>query len=361
MTPEPEEEVPAARVTMPTRDELDALPADRRLELLALELTRKDTERERRRQNLHQWINSGVLLIGALLAGGSLLATALTLRTGQGELRTAKEGQVTDRYTRATEQLGSPRREVRTAAIYALERITADSPRDRLTIRDVLAAFVREHDPAPNVKRSNLPEEPDADVAAALTVLTRRPPDPPHSPFLDLRTIRAPSATFAPHANLARTDLRDADLTAANLHGADLRAVDLRDGSTLMQVDLSDANLSGAELNSVDLLGANLTRTNLTKTDLRNADLRDADLTGADLRGAHLMGAILHSTTTHGMTELPGANLRNADLRGADLFFTDLHGVDLRGADLRGVQGMTEAEIRKVATVDHTTPLGTPG
>jgi hypothetical protein len=57
-----------AQVKVPTQTELDELPADRRLELLEQGRARADAALARRRQSLHQWINSGVLLIGALLA-----------------------------------------------------------------------------------------------------------------------------------------------------------------------------------------------------------------------------------------------------------------------------------------------------
>jgi hypothetical protein len=52
---------------------------------------------------------------------------------------------VTDRYTKAIEQLGSGKLDVRIGGIYALERIAHDSPRDHPAVLEVLAAFVREH------------------------------------------------------------------------------------------------------------------------------------------------------------------------------------------------------------------------
>ncbi|GAB2802230.1 hypothetical protein GCM10027176_03410 [Actinoallomurus bryophytorum] len=253
------------RITEPTQEELDALPPDRRLELLHRERQRDADERERRRQSRHQWFNSVGILFGVLFTAAGLVATALTWRTGQGELRTAREGQITDRYTKATEQLGSPGRDVRTGAIYALERIAGDSPRDRLTIVDVLAAFVREHDPAASVPAAKLPTEPDTDVLAALTVLGRIP----HSHhFTDLHATRIP-------------------------------------GSQIPTADLSGMNLFAANLSHGDLINAKLRYTNLTHVNLTRADLDSANLTGASLRGADLTGA-----------NLKGTNLSDADLAG---------------------------------------------
>ena len=65
----------------------------------------------------------------------------------------AREGQITDRYTKAIEQLGASdgtgisKLEVRLGGIYALERIARDSERDHRTIMEVLTTYVREHSP----------------------------------------------------------------------------------------------------------------------------------------------------------------------------------------------------------------------
>ena len=101
----------------------------------------------------------------------------------------SREGQVTDRYTKAIEQLGSDKLDVRIGGIYALERIARDSARDHPTVMEVLSAFIREHsreqwhrqpsrDGAdPRLKRFRLggrlvPVRPD--VQAAVTVVGRR-------------------------------------------------------------------------------------------------------------------------------------------------------------------------------------------
>lgn len=78
------------RVAVPTQAELDTLTVKERLDVLEAERQRAAADRERRRQTRHQWINSGVLLIGVILAGGSLLVSAISWRTGQDELRTSR-------------------------------------------------------------------------------------------------------------------------------------------------------------------------------------------------------------------------------------------------------------------------------
>ena len=57
----------------------------------------------------------------------------------------ALQGQVTERYNKAVEQLGSKEIDVRVGGIFASERIARDSARDQPTVMEVLAAFVRDH------------------------------------------------------------------------------------------------------------------------------------------------------------------------------------------------------------------------
>ena len=221
-------------------------------------------------------IRGRVIQLGAgLLAAGALLYTALNFRL-------SREGHVTDRYTRAIEQLGSERLDVRLGAIYALERIMVDSVRDHPTIVEVLAAFIREHSPV-GAATANHPR-PTTDVLAAAAVLGRRPSERKECGGLDLRT------TSLVGANLASANLAGADLTGSDLANANLRSA-----------NLSDTDLTGTNLANADMAGANLTNAfalsaNMRKADLSNADLTDTNLEGACLPGAHLMRARLIRT-----------------------------------------------------------------
>ncbi|WP_168221357.1 pentapeptide repeat-containing protein [Actinomadura sp. WMMA1423] len=208
-------------------------------------------------------------MISAFLASGGLVATAVTIRGDRQQFQLSREGLVAERYGRAAEQLSSSRREVRIAAIYALEKVAADSPRDAITIRDLLGAYVREHDPSLKVEDGQLPPEPETDVSAALAVLSRRPQDPDKSPQLDLHQVRVP------HLHLPSK----AELSNANLGGADLGTASLR------EIDLSKAFLKNANLHDADLSGANLRKSDMRCTYLEKAILARADLRGADVRG----------------------------------------------------------------------------
>jgi len=205
-------------------------------------------------------------------------------RTAEAAQRTAElneQGQVTDRYTKAIEQLGSDKLDVRIGGIYALERIARDSPRDHHTITEVLAAFIRDHSHEQWPPAEDAAEPPARttrpDVLAAATVIGRRSSEMEEQLNLD-------------GANLGGADLTDAFLGAADLTGADLTGA-----------DLTRAILTGA-----NLTGANLTRAHLASANLTDANLASANLTGANLNSADLMGVDFHST------DLTDTDLTNA-------------------------------------------------
>ena len=184
------------------------------------------------------------------LAAGLLAISALVYTARNFTL--SREGQVTDRYTKAIEQLGSDKLDVRIGGIYALERVARDSARDHPTVMEVLTAFIREHSHEPWP-----PSDPGGqerarsirpDVQAAVTVVGRRD---------------------------AKRDIEQINLTGANLTRAYLtRAILIR--ANLTGADLTHANLGGA-----DFGGADLTHANLTYAYLDGADLTYAYLGGA--------------------------------------------------------------------------------
>ncbi len=83
--------------------------------------------------------------LAAQILGGSLLIAGLYFTWRRIEI--AKEEQITERFTRAIDQLGSEKLEIRLGGIYALERIARDSKRDHWTIMEVLMAFVKANSP----------------------------------------------------------------------------------------------------------------------------------------------------------------------------------------------------------------------
>ncbi|MET7721089.1 pentapeptide repeat-containing protein [Streptomyces mirabilis] len=262
--------------------------------------------------------------------GVSTLATAATLFVAlfawvsiqqvQEEQSITREGQITDRYNAAVDNLGNASLDVRLGGIYALQRIMQDSSRDQPTVISVLSAYIRAHATQPK-KPVAEPEPPPRDVGAALTVLGKRDVSHDGAGFVDL------AGAYLPGADLHGADLHGADLSYANLSGA----------------KLVDAKLQGVDLAFANLVSAELTRANMTKAKLSYAILVDAELTGANLTKAKL-NSDPDSTDLHG-SHLSGANLSGAKLSHADLYDTILTHVNLTGADL-SYANLSRADLR---------------
>jgi uncharacterized protein YjbI with pentapeptide repeats len=303
----------------------------------------------------------------ALLAGAiGVIGAIYTART----FALNRAGQLTDRFTKAIEQLGHTELDVRLGGIYALERIARDSKEDHLQVVEVLTAYVREHAPRRDIAGSSLGAHasqvertspqiheagtgaasppPATDVQAVLTVLGRRTlaheQDKP--PRLNLSATNLSGADLGQaqlrRANLSRADLMgvdlgnanviEADFTEAQLSGASLRSADLT-LAVLKGADLGGANLNWANLTSVDITEANLSGAELVNANLSLTDLGGGRFSGAKLRWADLNGAILSGADFSG-ADLSNANLADAGVRGVNLSEADIHDATLSGADL---------------------------
>jgi len=308
----------------------------------------------------------------ALLLG--LYFTWRRVEISQRTLETAQDQQVTERFTRAIDQLGATddngsfQLEIRLGGIYALERIARDSERDHWPIMEVLTAYVRQHAPrrpeggqgdeAEAVVEKKTVEDstddtdttevatPDPDIQAIMTVIRRR------------------TRSFG-HGEPERIHLRETDLTRAELWGAELS------GAEFLGAELWGANLSGANLSGAFFLEANLWGAELSEADLSRADLSGTELLGANLSGANLSDATLHEALLFEVN-LSGADLTDADLTDADLtradlseanfWGADLSGADLSeanlwGADLSGARNVTQAQLEESAAGNEATRL----
>jgi Pentapeptide repeats (8 copies) len=228
-----------------------------------------------------------------LLQGvAGLLLVAGAIATWR-QVQISREGQITERFSRAIDHLGDARAEVRLGGIYTLERIAKDSPADRRTVEAVLVALVRTHapwmaetHPSPTVDEQ-LPtlERRAVDVQTAMLILSRRPSSrDPLQLYLSGVDLRG---AYLPEAQLSRILLRRANLARAGLPGAHLVE------AALEHTDLRQADLDKADLQKAQLANANLCKAWLRDADLRGANLRGVNLQGANLHGARLEGADL--------------------------------------------------------------------
>jgi uncharacterized protein YjbI with pentapeptide repeats len=246
-----------------------------------------------------------------------------------------QEGQLTERFSRAIEQLGHGAVDIRLGGIYTLEQIARDSPQKYYrTIFEILTAYAREHSRAPrdlveaDIEHDKAPDLPP-DLGAVAAVIRRR------QQYAEPERLNL-HGCFFPDADLHGADLAGALLTGAWLCGANLDQARLR-GALLL-----DVNAGLARLCEADLTGAALVKANLIWALLSKATLIEAQLAQANLRYANLRGA----------------NLSNAILTKADLTESELIDAQLFGADLSEAIGLTQEQL-DAAKGDHATRIPT--
>ncbi|MET8047725.1 pentapeptide repeat-containing protein [Streptosporangium sp. NPDC005286] len=297
----------SAIITAPTPGEVEAaLTPKERIELLTSQ-----------RQTILGAVTSIGVIVGLILTGSGLIYTSRTLEA-------TKDAQITDRYSRAIDQLGSPSAQQRVGALYALERLAADSPRDTSRIETVVTSFITDWS---GVRTTSSPS------AAALPSAVTRPGADLLAALNALRGIRSTDEEERYKQNGLDYD-QAADVTLdINFHGADLRQVDLR-GAYLVGVDLSRADLRGTDLGGADLRHSSLISTLLNQANLEEANLTEADLSSASLRGV---------------------KANKANFSQANLSQVELDGASLKGAKMTGIRGKVRAEIEAKATVNRET------
>ncbi|TVZ99515.1 pentapeptide repeat-containing protein [Streptomyces sp. BK340] len=299
--------------------------------------------------------------LAALLA---LLFTWMQVTQTNKELGISEQGQITNRFNAAINNLGSASLDLRLGGIYALERIMQDSARDQPTIISVLSAYLRQHASTPAEGAKRAPAEsgdtatPRADVQAVMTALGHRRADRDQGAIVDLdhTALRGVQLTSESSA----IPLRRANLSKADLSDSTLSNVDLRNAS------LVEVNLSGAELTASRLDNAYLTHANLSNADLSDSRLTDADLSGANLTSTSFCREVFFQPA-QGSRRAPAARLGRSrpaggaerDGKAADQDCADLTGADLTGANLTDASlfGMNLTETIFCLEEDSTSPF----
>ena len=359
-------------------------------------------------------------------------------RIADRENRINRESHYTDLFAKSVELLGStrlaetenpvPAIEPRVGAVFALERLAKDSQRDYGIIIETLSAYVREQCGAA-LRFQHDGENPDkdgiskqekarrlrswcealwqwlkempmpppanrADVAAALTVLSRRN---------ESRHWKG-STDSVVRPNLSGTNLQgawldpltkglteeDIGLPSAHLEKARLNGFEM-EGSSLLTprvqpvggvlaigpaqltgivacgftlrsaefvpildcADLSYAHMDGANFRAARFRGAGLICADFQNATIQDARFGIANLTGAkfdgaDITNAEFMGALLLDAS------FVGANLSQATFHAAILRGTNFEGALLAGADLTEVNELEPSSIDTAFGTDST-------
>ncbi len=285
----------------------------------------------------------GILDLLVKIGGGALVIYGLFLTNKR--IKVTEDGQVTERFTRAIDQIGNaagekPNIEVRLGGVYALGRIARDSEKDYWTVMEVLSAYVRENASIKHNKdgqESELPAKPRVDIQAALTVVCRKKKRRGERIYLrdtDLKGLYFHKA-YLEGARMERAHLEETHFEGAHLRGAILQGVFLQKAH-LHRADLMEANLQGAKLQ----------KAKLQKAKLQKAKLQRANLQGANLGEAQLDGALLH-----------GADFRGANLCKASLSWTDIAIPSEVREEGYGEAGLSIYEQTSVIIIDISTVL----
>jgi hypothetical protein len=227
----------------------------------------------------------------------------------------SREAQLTERFTKAVEQLGEARKiDLRIGGIHALGRLAINSPFDRHAIAKVLEAFVRRRAPVEAVPSGDAGK--DVGTPGPQTRVTERASRDTGSLIEDRPLAIRADDVQAALSVLGSSVFHDVVLSYVDAHVA----------------TLPGTSFQGAVFEGAILAGSDLRRANFHGASFFDADLRGADLEGADLQGAKLYDADLSEAY------LQEAKLQGAELQGAKLYQTQLLGVDLSGCNLEGAE-----------------------
>lgn len=238
-----------------------------------------------------------------ILAGGFFFVTAYLTWCN---LKETDEANITERFTRAIDQLASDKTlMVRLGSIHALLRIAKDSEDDRVAVMSILSEYIREHSQWNDAKEST--SKPD--VQAALAIFSTKAISQLNDDY------KGP--------DFSKLDLRNLDFSKLNLKRANFTSAHL-EYSRFNEAVLEKANFKDAHLENAWLIGANLFMAHL-----RAANLYQAKLTGADLKEAKLPNANLENATLFS-AKLNGAFLESAKLENANFTKASTEGVKLK-------------------------------
>lgn len=310
---------------------------------------------------INEYRTTSIQLIATLaqILGGTVVVVGVYFAWKN--ITIAQEGQITERFTRAVDQLGAkdqlgnPAIEIRIGGIYALKRILDSSDEDYWPIMQTLTAYVRNNSSVKNIKDDENQKELSDDIKAILDVIRRRKyyiiekssnlrafkvlydllkffrkggTEVHHTDFLEFAHNRNQDK-FLRNREQGNLDLEKCYLRKANLTSGYFKSAYFNEAN-LCEASLLFTNFTKARLFNANLQNSLLILTNFTEANLKSADLKGADLTGAKLINANLIGA----------------NLKEAVFDDANL-----EGANLREADLMGVKNLTIDQLSKVKTL----------
>lgn len=347
-------------------------------------------------------VGFGMGAVVAAFLGGPFVIWGAVLKHRTVEFQ--KEGHITERISKAVEQLGAektvivpalapdgmpgrdkngnmatnertvPNIEVRIGGLLSLERIAQDSTRydkgrDHVRVMEILCAYVRENAPASEAKDFPLPEwEPLADDASEEELVEHvkkrderfHGEDGPKARDW-AQSLDDPRADIALALRIIGRRTREQLQVEARWGDEALDSADWvfdTPSPKLPNAPDGEPHPAGAVDEYIDQLddwkmtisGYRGYRPDLRKTNLQKADLSKLTLSGARLDGARMEGVDLWEA------RMEGANLRQARMEGAILGQARMEGADLWQARMDATTDLTGAVVSSapVRSVDYS-------
>ena len=334
-------------------------------------------------------LSAGALIVAILGAPFLIWNTVIKQTT----VNFQKESHITDRISKAVEQLGAektvkklndkgqtvettePNIEVRIGGLLSLERIAQDSTRydkgrDHVRVMEILCAYVRENAPASQAEDAPFPSgtkqeelelkagnspfdwfykqaKPRSDIQLALSILGRRSAE---QIGIERQHLNRRGESY--RLDLTETNLRRANLEGLNFSYASFFKSKL-EGAYCNDADFRGCNLICAQMTCAAGRGLDLSHARTDSADFSHAILNEATLlecsmshthfVGTQFKGAHLRFSPKQNPGTVNRAFFIHADLQNALIEGdvRQVYFTfrllpdELHPRELRAARFR--------------------------
>lgn len=313
------------------------------------------------RQELLQLV---VQVLGGVIILFGVYATWKNLQIVQDNFKLAQDGQLSERFTKAIDQIGKDVPQTRLGGMYALIDIAESHNEYYEQVVQVLSAYVRINSAWPPVPKSQEKTKPEdkSEIKGNSNNRTQvtKSPEGENLATNDVAQIDVPIdiqaiLTFIGKypvrlidcgkrpdgyrkVNLSKTNLYNANLLGTKSQPMNLESVNFR------EIHTNQANFTGALLKCADFQKSVL----LESTIFTTAVLDGAVFTEATMPAAILVDAQLKGTV------FVRAHLEDAQFGVADLAGAQLDGALIPGADLQNVKNLTQRQVDSACTDERT-------
>ncbi|MDB5158536.1 MAG: Pentapeptide repeat family protein [Mucilaginibacter sp.] len=259
-------------------------------------------------------------IIGGLFVFVGLYFTWSQLSETRESISISQQVFLTDRYSKAIDQLGSSNPQIRLGGIFSLEKLASSSKEYISVVNNVLATYIRQ-------KSNDTSTYTFEEIQAAVGIISFR------------ETNRDYLIDNDHGVNISNSILKNLYFENARLPYA-----------KMVKSVFTESTFINANLSYVSGMEADFSKTNLS-----NSILSQSNFYGGSFKQSIMKGSIIKNSNLQ-LVNFSEANLINCDLNGSDLSDANLYGAILYGADLSTVKGITKDQI-KVARINNSTKL----